>query len=103
MVGTFGYAGLYGHFSPNASWTANMTRMYRCSVEQPCLFNVSAPNSESHDLAAEMPAAVASMRARFVAYNASYHPPSTAPAPEVEAYCTAALINGGYSSPWRSG
>lgn len=103
MVGTFGYAGLYGHFSPNASWNRNMTHMFLCTVDEPCLFNVSTPNGESHDLAAEMPEMVASMKARFLTYNSSYHPPSQPPAQEVDAYCEAALLNGGYSSPWRSG
>ena len=103
MIGTFGYAGLYGHFSPNASWARNMTHIYRCTVDQPCLFNVSTPNGESYDLAVEMPAMVKSMRARFLAYNSSYHPPSQPPKQENDAYCEAALLNGGYSSPWRGG
>jgi hypothetical protein len=95
--------GLYGHFSPNASWSKNMTHIFQCSVASPCLFNVSIPNGESEDLALSLPRMVASMRKRFLSYNTSYHPSSMRPAEETDSYCQAALRNGGYSSPWRSG
>lgn len=106
MVGTFGYAGLYGHFSPNASWTNNMTSMYRCSVDQPCLFNVSSANlgnGESDDLSAVLPDVTARLKAKFLSYNASYHPGLRPPPGETNAYCAAVLANGGYSSTWKTG
>ena len=66
-----------------------------------CLFNVSEPNGESHDLASSMPAMVEKLRARFDSYAKEYHPPSHPPAMETDEYCAAALHNGGFSAPWR--
>ena len=104
LVGEIGYADWYGHFSPNVSWDPKSTKKYACSVESPCLFNVSAAAdmAETDDLSASRPADLARLLERFHAHDADWHPPSHAPADEVEAYCKVALQNGGFATPWRS-
>jgi arylsulfatase I/J len=98
MVGTFGYAGHYGHFSPNASWNPNMMHLSLCSIARPCLFNVTADMAEHNDLAEEHPAVVERLLKQFHAYDDEYHPPSQGPDPRDEEYCNAALHNGGFAT-----
>jgi sialidase-1 len=102
MVGTFGYAGHYGEYSPNASWKPAMQRMTLCSLEKPCLFNVGTGKDEAehHDVAATEPEIVARLLARFHAYDHEYHPDSTPQPEQMDARCRAVLDNGGWTSPW---
>eukprot|EP00401_Gymnodinium_catenatum_P075292 CAMPEP_0117504208 /NCGR_PEP_ID=MMETSP0784-20121206/24731_1 /TAXON_ID=39447 /ORGANISM="" /LENGTH=568 /DNA_ID=CAMNT_0005299557 /DNA_START=65 /DNA_END=1771 /DNA_ORIENTATION=- len=98
MVGTFGYAGHYGQFSPNASWRPDLVHLTLCSLTEPCLFNVTADIAEVHDLAAERPEIVAELLERFHAYDAEYHPPSEGPDKYLAEFCNAALHNGGFTT-----
>ena len=93
MVGSHGHAGHYGHtrtaiysavyeaawccaghFSPNRSFTKNMSGLVLCSIVKPCLFNVTADMAEAHDLAAKHPQLVKHMLARYHWYDTQYHP-----------------------------
>jgi arylsulfatase A-like enzyme len=102
MVGTFGYAGHYGEFSPNASWKPAMQHMTLCSLEKPCLFNVGTGKDEAEhrDVAASEPAIVTRLLARFHEFDHEYHPDSTPQPEQIGARCRAVLDNGGWTSPW---
>jgi len=56
----------------------------------PCLYNVTGDPGEHVDLAAALPARVASMMARFRELDATYHPPVLSPAPMYQQFCTQA-------------
>jgi len=102
LVGTHGHATHFGHFSPNASFVKNMTGILMCSMEKPCLFNITEDPGESDDLSEERPEDLAMMLERYHAYDTEYHPGSIAPPSETEMQCEAALNNGGFLTPWRS-
>jgi len=98
MVGTFGFAGHYGHFSPNSSWNPESQYLTLCSVARPCLFNVKEDVAEHHDLSEEHPEIVERLLKRFHAYSTEYHPGSEEPKLRQQEYCHAALHNGGFAT-----
>mmetsp|Transcript_30384 Transcript_30384/g.66561 ORF Transcript_30384/g.66561 Transcript_30384/m.66561 type:complete len:596 (+) Transcript_30384:74-1861(+) len=101
MVGVWGKAGHYGHFSPNETWSTDLEKLTLCSVETPCLFNVKDDMAEEHDLASSMPDKVAELMERFHAYDDEYHPPSAMPDDDAVNFCNVMLNNGGFSMPWQ--
>tara|TARA_A100001015_G_scaffold318595_3_gene438941 strand:+ start:1491 stop:1865 length:375 start_codon:yes stop_codon:yes gene_type:complete len=103
LVGEIGFADWYGHFTPNSSWTQNMSHITQCSVNKPCLFNITADKEEAYDLSAQQPATVAQLLQAFHSYDSHWHPPSDPPPDDVDAFCKVALSNGGFAVPWRDG
>merc|ERR1712232_129180 len=102
LIGNHGYASHYGQFSPNETWAPQMVGIRACSMDQPCLFNVSGDMAEEHDLAGERPEVVKHLLVRYHAYDKEYHPPSHSPKYEKDQFCEAALNNGGFIKAWRS-
>eukprot|EP00927_Polykrikos_kofoidii_P009055 TRINITY_DN13758_c0_g1_i1.p1 TRINITY_DN13758_c0_g1~~TRINITY_DN13758_c0_g1_i1.p1 ORF type:complete len:589 (+),score=74.99 TRINITY_DN13758_c0_g1_i1:120-1886(+) len=102
FVGAHGLATHFGHFSPNASFSVDLLWIHMCSIEKPCLFNITDDMGESNDLSGERPEVVADMLARFHAYDAEWHPDSIPTPSEDAEQCEAALNNGGFRTPWRS-
>merc|ERR1712194_697612 len=102
-MGIHGWAEHYGHFSPNSSWHKGLANLTQCSMDAPCLFNVSlrGDKEEQFDLAAERPDVVRDMLERYHTYDGEYHPPAEGPADEHALFCEAALKNGGFLTPWH--
>ena len=103
IVGEIGFNGMFGHFSPNASFNKASIGVTGCSLENPCLFNVTKDMEENHDLSSSRQDDVKMMLEKFHAIDAQWHPPSEAPPDEIDEYCKVALENGGFAAPWRSG
>ena len=86
LFGHFGYAGWYGHFSPNSTWRKNNTAITRdCWTNGPCLYDVSGKThepTEHDDLAGD--AAHQDVKKELIelfhSYDSQYHPPTDAPA-----------------------
>ena len=95
----------YGQFSPNATAPNPSIAVYACGNDSPaggCLFNLRADPGEHTDLAAAEPALFASMMAKFVAMDATYHPPVANPPSDEAGLCAAALASDRIARPWRS-
>eukprot|EP01063_Lacrimia_lanifica_P015903 TRINITY_DN22557_c0_g1_i1.p1 TRINITY_DN22557_c0_g1~~TRINITY_DN22557_c0_g1_i1.p1 ORF type:complete len:579 (+),score=146.98 TRINITY_DN22557_c0_g1_i1:55-1791(+) len=101
IVGEIGQAEWFGQFSPNASYCPSAMKLTQCSAAHPCLFNVAVDGQESNDISGEHPDTVAALLQKYHAYDTHWHPPSDAPADEVDLYCKVALQNGGFAGPWR--
>ena len=66
----------------------------------PCLYNITDDPGEHVNLAADMPAQVTSMMARFKELDSEYHPPVLSPAPMDAQFCTQARRHRGFSTPY---
>ena len=66
-----------------------------------CLFNLTADESEQHDLSAAEPRVLKNMLARFQELTASYHPPKANPAADDASCCAAAVARGNFLGPWN--
>ena len=94
----------FGWFSPNASHPVNksspcVTRQ-ACAPPDVCLFNISADMTEHVDIAAQQPQLVTKLLARFKALGTTYHPPQLNPKVDLDGYCKAVELNGGFVGPW---
>ena len=87
-----------GNFCPPESGTQKFPT--QCSIENPCMFNVTADPEERVDLAASRPADVAALTALFRSFDAEHHPPAAAPKRSNAACCNASAANGGFLAPW---
>eukprot|EP01084_Bolivina_argentea_P289517 497179_1 len=94
-------ASWYGQFSPNESWTKNMTQIYACSVNNPCLFDLDLDITEHNDISLQLPDIVKSMTQLFHSYDNQYHPPKNAPPNDKNGYCNALYANKGFCVPWK--
>eukprot|EP01084_Bolivina_argentea_P289519 497184_1 len=95
-------AGWYGQFSPNESWTNNMTHIYACSVSEPCLFDIVNDPTEHIDLSKELPQITKELTELFYSYNNEYHPPKKGPPVDENGFCQQVDTNKGFCGPWKN-
>eukprot|EP01084_Bolivina_argentea_P210276 357969_1 len=93
-------AGWYGQFSPDNSWTKNMTNIYACNVSNPCLFNIKQDVTEHNDLSNVYPNITKELTELFYSYNDQHHPPKKQPTDDQDGYCNAVKTHQGFTVPW---
>lgn len=71
------------------------------ACDEHCLFNLTADESERHDLSAAEPAVLEGMLARFEELTTSYHPPKSNPAADDAGCCAGAAARGNFLGPWN--
>ena len=108
VVGPEMQNGWFGWFSPNATTPINKTSPAMtdsaCPPSNPCLFDLSASITEHQDVAGDVryKAVLALMLKRFRALANEYHPPLDNPPVDLDGYCAAVALNGGFVGPWMN-
>lgn len=72
------------------------------ACQENCLFDLSADESEHHDLSKDQPDVMAHLLKRFNELQTEFHAPSYNPPPEEDAICAAAASASGYLVPWSN-
>ncbi len=94
-------AGWYGQFTPNSSWTKNMTDIYAgCSADKPCLFDIENDVTEHNDISNQNPEIVKSMTQLFHTFDNQYHPPKNHPPADTQNYCNSIVANKDFIVSW---
>lgn len=104
IVGAERQNGWFGWFSPNVSNPINRTSPVITAPaceQRPCLFNLNTSITEHEDVARHQPDVVQRLLARFRELTHEYHPPQRNPSPDLDGYCAAIKLNGGFVGPWQ--